>query len=516
MPTHENDDPEMLLSQIARTEPWEFPEEFTRFKDAVDDQVAVMNRSRAVLMEPGVFECSACEKAVECSDAIVRYLRDANLDAKFEDLRRQIDSHNQAICEARNVRLPGDRLDKESVDRIMDATEPLDLVVPGLGTVVGVAGVVGANLVSRMLAGHRKEVARQEYDRITRIVYEGNIDPKLPSAPDINGIWPQEDPGAGGSGSSGLRGTWTDAPAVPLPPGVAGAAGRAFSLGGVPLPPRPGVSATGGTSGDGGHGGATANANANTNTGTGSTGNGGTTHGATIGTDTTANTGGRRQTVGHGQQGGGKDARDTRYTRDAYDTAGSHDADGIRYAGGVDGRHAGDMAVDGGMDGVWDAGGGRTAFTAGAGMGMGVGAAGMLATRRMGAAAGGVGVGAGMSAVPGAGVESLSASGAAGVGSYYANTPVKASVVSSSIKGATGMAAGLRKGELARAAAAEAGASGRNATPGMMGAANAGSQDKKTRRRNTMGYIAPTIEEDEEFTPKPLAAMAGHIKNLDK
>ncbi|MFR0589359.1 hypothetical protein ACLUWG_05005, partial [Bifidobacterium apri] len=108
------------------------------------------------------------------------------------------------------------------------------------------------------------------------------------------------------------------------------------------------------------------------------------------------------------------------------------------------------------------------------------------------------------------------ASGAAGVGSYYANTPVKASVVSSSIKGATGMAAGLRKGELARAAAAEAGASGRNATPGMMGAANAGSQDKKTRRRNTMGYIAPTIEEDEEFTPKPLAAMAGHIKNLDK
>jgi len=503
--TSDDDDPEMKLSQIARTEPWEFPEEFTRFKDAVDDQVAVMNRSRAVLMEPGVFECSAREKAVECSDAIVGYLRDANLDAKFEDLRKQIDSHNQAICEARNVWLPGDRLDKESVDKIMDATEPLDLVVPGLGTVVGVAGVAGANLISRMLAGHREEVARQEYDRIIKAVDQKIIKPKLPSAPDINGIWPQGNPGVGGSGSSGLRGTWADAPAVPLPPGVTGAAGRVSSLGGVPLPPRPGVSATGGTSGDG----------ASANTGTGSTGKSGTTHGATAGTDTTANTGGRRQTDRYGQQDGRTDARDTRYNRynrDAYDTADSHDAGGTRYA---DGRHAGDMAVDSGMDGAWNAGG-RTAFTAGAGMGMGVGAAGMFATRRMGAAAGGVGAGAGMSAVPGAGVESLSASGAAGVGSYYANTPVKASVVSSSIKGATGMAAGLRKGELARAAAAEAGASGRNATPGLMGAGRAGASDKKTKRRNTMGYIAPTIEEDEEFTPKPLAAMAGHLKNLDK
>ncbi|MFR0590021.1 hypothetical protein ACLUWG_08750, partial [Bifidobacterium apri] len=97
MPTDKSKDPEMLLSQIARTEPWEFPEEFTRFKEGCEDLIATLNRSRDILMEPGVFECSAREKAVECSDAIVGYLRDANLDAEFEDLRRQIDSHNQAI-----------------------------------------------------------------------------------------------------------------------------------------------------------------------------------------------------------------------------------------------------------------------------------------------------------------------------------------------------------------------------------------------------------------------------------
>ena len=87
----------------------------------------------------------------------------------------------------------------------------------------------------------------------------------------------------------------------------------------------------------------------------------------------------------------------------------------------------------------------------------------------------------------------MAAVSGSGVGSYYANNPVKASIASSSIKGATGMAAGLRKGEIARA---EAAASSRANTPGMMGMGRGGA--------------APTIEEEEEFQPKPLAAMAGH------
>ena len=69
------------------------------------------------------------------------------------------------------------------------------------------------------------------------------------------------------------------------------------------------------------------------------------------------------------------------------------------------------------------------------------------------------------------------------------------------------MAAGLRKGEIARA---EAAASSRASTPGMMGMGRGGASQSKDKRRNSLGYIAPTIEEEEEFQPKPLAAMAGH------
>lgn len=101
----------------------------------------------------------------------------------------------------------------------------------------------------------------------------------------------------------------------------------------------------------------------------------------------------------------------------------------------------------------------------------------------------------------------MAAVSGSGVGSYYANNPVKASIASSSIKGATGMAAGLRKGEIARA---EAVASSRANTPGMMGMGRGGASQSKDKRRNSLGYIAPTIEEEEEFQPKPLAAMAGH------
>lgn len=46
----------------------------------------------------------------------------------------------------------------------------------------------------------------------------------------------------------------------------------------------------------------------------------------------------------------------------------------------------------------------------------------------------------------------------------------------------------------------------------MMGAGRGGSSGSEGKRRNTMGYIAPKIEDDEEFVPKPLAAMAGRRK----
>ena len=166
------------------------------------------------------------------------------------------------------------------------------------------------------------------------------------------------------------------------------------------------------------------------------------------------------------------------------------------------------MSVDGGMDGLNGAGSlhgglGRTAMAASAGGGVGSTlAAGRLAGSgsSMGVLSGGAG-GAG-----GAGLASLSG---AGMGSYYANEPVRATAVSSSIKGATGMAAGLPR--TGSASSAEA-ASTRGMTPAMMGAGRGASSSKGDKRHNTLGYIAPTIEDDDEFIPKPLAAMAGHRK----
>lgn len=46
----------------------------------------------------------------------------------------------------------------------------------------------------------------------------------------------------------------------------------------------------------------------------------------------------------------------------------------------------------------------------------------------------------------------------------------------------------------------------------MMGAGRGASSSKGDKRHNTLGYIAPTIEDDDGFIPKPLAAMAGHRK----
>lgn len=140
---------------------------------------------------------------------------------------------------------------------------------------------------------------------------------------------------------------------------------------------------------------------------------------------------------------------------------------------------------------------GRTAVAAGAGAGIGAGGA--LAVSKL---AGGAGSSSGALSEA-----SMAAVSGSGVGSYYANNPVKASIASSSIKGATGMAAGLRKGEIARA---EAAAPSRANTPGMMGMGRGSASQSKDKRRNSLGYIAPTIEEEEEFQPKPLAAMAGH------
>lgn len=164
---------EELLSMIARTTQWEFPDEITRFCDAMDKASDALGRAGTVLQEDGVFECSARDTALACSDRIVQNISDADFTAMAKRFRQRIETFNDVICEAQNVRLPGDKLSKESEQAIMNATEPMDWIVPGLGTVTGVMGIAGANLISRMLASNREEEAKKEYKRLIEKVRGG-------------------------------------------------------------------------------------------------------------------------------------------------------------------------------------------------------------------------------------------------------------------------------------------------------------------------------------------------------
>lgn len=448
---------EELLSMIARTTQWEFPDEITRFCDAMDKASDALGRAGTVLQEDGVFECSARDTALACSDRIVQNISDADFTALAKRFRQRIETFNDVICEAQNVRLPGDKLSKESEQAIMNATEPMDWIVPGLGTVTGVMGIAGANLISRMLASNREEEAKKEYKRLIGKV-QNRADVNSFLAVDVNGIWPA--PSTDGSKDKAIGDS-------PLTNGSnnkgSGGGGGLSTIGAA------GVAAKGAVSDS-------ANASATA---------------SNAGLSAAGMSGGTGRSNVPGFDGVGSGSR----------------SDGLVYdpATGRWAYRKDHMSVDGGMDGLNGAGSlhgglGRTAMAASAGVGVGSTlAAGRLAGSgsSMGVLSGGAG---------GAGLASLSG---AGMGSYYANEPVRATAVSSSIKGATGMAAGLPR--TGSASSAEA-ASTRGMTPAMMGAGRGASSSKGDKRHNTLGYIAPTIEDDDEFIPKPLAAMAGHRK----
>ncbi|MFR1605250.1 MAG: hypothetical protein ACLSUZ_00450 [Bifidobacterium pseudocatenulatum] len=133
--------------------------------------------------------------------------------------------------------------------------------------------------------------------------------------------------------------------------------------------------------------------------------------------------------------------------------------------------------------------------------GAGIGAGGALAVSKL---AGGAGSSSGALSEA-----SMAAVSGSGVGSYYANNPVKASIASSSIKGATGMAAGLRKGEIARA---EAAASSRANTPGMMGMGRGGASQSKDKRRNSWATLLRPLKRKKNSSPsrwRPWQVTAG-------
>lgn len=477
-------DYEERLSILARTPKWEFPEEFTQFHRTLSSSVSALDKSQSALSHSEVFDCDAQDKARSCSDKIAKAVQEAELRQQFTRLRTYIADCNTAIDKAQNVWLPGDRLDKESEQTIMNATEPLDMIVPGLGTVTGVMGIEGANLISKLLSGNRKSQAEQKYNEIMHDV------PKR--------VYPEPVP-RGEDGIADINGTWPDNSAESHDDGH----DRSHSTGGTGGSSR----GLGGTMAGLGVGTAAGLAARNAITGSGTS-------------PLSTYTGGMQTNASHdssgsGSKNGGKNeaghSRKPQSSTPKSDGSGKNSSsDGMVYdpSTGTWIHKKDAMSVDSGMGGLNGAGAatglGRTALAAGAGAGFGAG--GTLAAGRLMGSGSSMGALGAMSGAGGAGMASVSG---AGIGSYYANEPVKATPVSSSIKGATGLAAGLRKGASASSAG---GAASHGASPAMMGAGRGGSSGSEGKRRNTMGYIAPKIEDDEEFVPKPLAAMAGRRK----
>lgn len=434
--------------------------------------------------------------ALECVREISKGIEEANIPTALSDLFRIVDACNQAIDDARNVELPGTRLTSDIEQAIKSAETPLNIIVPGLGTLTGIIGEAGVNIISNMLANEREKKAEAEFERIELERKENYPRRRVNEAPvvDINGLWPAQD---GENNSSEIEDVY---PAsfgdTGISAAVAGSAGLAAAGGAAvasskfsntpksgsasisrpnvsptpPLPPRNNP------------------------------------------TDA-ADTGGDNNNSHNGRMFDPNTGEWIDTSKYVYDPASGRWLDRNLYVyDPATGRYVyrNHMAVDSDMsyNGSGSAHGGMSGGSAGSGSGIGrtavaagagIGAGGALAVSKL---AGGAGSSSGALSEA-----SMAAVSGSGVGSYYANNPVKASIASSSIKGATGMAAGLRKGEIARA---EAAASSRANTPGMMGMGRGGASQSKDKRRNSLGYIAPTIEEEEEFQPKPLAAMAGH------
>lgn len=489
---------EEKLSDIANTAKWSIEEfdDFKRFERVIDDAAAKLKTMKKELAEGYVFGGETQKVALECVREISKGIEEANIPTALSDLFRIVDACNQAIDDARNVELPGTRLTSDIEQAIKSAETPLNIIVPGLGTLTGIIGEAGVNIISNMLANEREKKAEAEFERIELERKENYPRRRVNEAPvvDINGLWPAQD---GENNSSENDGVYpTSFGDTGISAAVAGGAGLAAAGGAAvasskfsntpksgsasisrpnvsptpPLPPRNNPTDAADTGGD----------------------NNNSHNGRVFDPNT------------------GEWIDTSKYVYDpasgrwldrnlyVYDPATGRYVYRNHMAVDSDMSYNGSGSAHGGMSGGSAGSGsgiGRTAVAAGAG----IGAGGALAVSKL---AGGAGSSSGALSEA-----SMAAVSGSGVGSYYANNPVKASIASSSIKGATGMAAGLRKGEIARA---EAAASSRANTPGMMGMGRGGASQSKDKRRNSLGYIAPTIEEEEEFQPKPLAAMAGH------
>lgn len=466
---------EEKLSDIANTAKWSIEEfdDFKRFERVIDDAAAKLKTMKKELAEGYVFGGETQKVALECVREISKGIEEANIPTALSDLFRIVDACNQAIDDARNVELPGTRLTSDIEQAIKSAETPLNIIVPGLGTLTGIIGEAGVNIISNMLANEREKKAEAEFERIELERKENYPRRRVNEAPvvDINGLWPAQD---GENNSSEIEDVY---PAsfgdTGISAAVAGSAGLAAAGGAAvasskfsntpksgsasisrpnvsptpPLPPRNNP------------------------------------------TDA-ADTGGDNNNSHNGRMFDPNTGEWIDTSKYVYDPASGRWLDRNLYVyDPATGRYVyrNHMAVDSDMsyNGSGSAHGGMSGGSAGSGSGIGrtavaagagIGAGGALAVSKL---AGGAGSSSGALSEA-----SMAAVSGSGVGSYYANNPVKASIASSSIKGATGMAAGLRKGEIARA---EAAASSRANTPGMMGMGRGGASQSKDKRAQLLG-----------------------------
>ena len=491
---------EQQLEEIARSDQWEMPRAVTQYRDALDETVRGLQKIVDRLEEPTVYECRARGQASQYCRDIVGKIKESNLNHQIGMIQDRIDDYNEAIRAAQSVSLPGDALDESSQRAIMKTTEPMNWVVPGLGTLTGIAGIAGVNAINRLLATNRDEVAAEKLkkikDRIKKDPFPENIIPVVdPPAPDDDDNYIS----GGGSGSGTGDGTLSSLGNLPASVTSAAALAGAGGAGAYALS-RAGASAG---SGSGDSSILSSSGQSGSSHGSGSSSQGGSS--SPQYQRVPAGSGGNGSgsgNAGNGTINSGNHGSSTNGGRDEY---GDYYYDPVKKQWiHKDNDYVSVDSGSGGLNGSSTFG--KVAGTAGvAGLGAGVGAGGAFAAGKL---AGGAAGGAGLTAVGGAG--GLAAvSGAGGVGSYYANTPVHAVPASSSIKGATGMAAGLSSSSAASSAASGAGA--RTGAPGMMGGQGGAGNGKKQKRRG-LGYIAPTLEDDEQFEAKPLAAMAGRRK----
>lgn len=553
MPATDNNDAEYKLSVIAQTPEWPMPTEITQYVQAVREVAQNLSEITKRLNERDgegrpIFECQAKYQAQQYCSNIITAIRDVDIDGQVNKIQEKIDSFNEAIRVARNVSLPGDALDAESQREIMKSTEPLDYIIPGLGEITGIAGITGVNLINRMLATNRDEVAREEYRKVLACIKPGGFDGRAvpvvdpPSGGGDRGKEQNDNSGSGSDWSIGSNGSVT-AGGVSLATGavIGTAATRAVMMA------RNTTTAAGVGVGAAGGAGVTASGAAGVVSShpvpaPPASGNGGTAQGwrpiSTVpgshgsGSNGSGNGNGYGSGNGNGN-GGGSGSDRYEYGDYVYDPVKHqwvHKDD--KYVS-VDSGHAGLAGGTGfGGSGTGGIGVGGIAGAAGVGAGVGVGgalaagkfsssaSAGLAGLSGAGLAGAGLAGGAGGIGLAGAGgaggVGLAAAGGAGGVGSYYANTPVHATLASSSsIKGATGMAAGLSSPNGGASAGAASGAAARGGMPGMMGGQGGASGNKKQARRG-LGYIAPVLEDDEEFEAKPLAAMAGRRRRPDE